>query len=132
MIYPPWWTKRAKPVPTFDQVIVSSGPSNIGIHLDTYGEGLRPVDTFITIVVGAKLVLMVPPTEESKEFFLFHENLEFPEFSQIHDQIKKLGGYLFEIHATEDQPMTILIPKGWYHWILNKTKWSLIISASQF
>jgi hypothetical protein len=132
MVHPVWWTKRGKPVPTFDQLIVSSGPSNIGIHLDTYGEGLKPVDTYITIVVGTKLVLMVPPSEDSKTFFNFHENLEFPEFSQIRGEIQKLGGYFFEISGSEEKSTTILIPKGWYHWILNKTSWSLILSASQF
>jgi hypothetical protein len=132
MVHPPWWAKRGKPVPTFDQLIASSGPSNIGIHLDTYGDGLKPVDTYITIVYGTKLVLMIPPTEESKLFFQKNENATFPEFSEVKNEIQQLNGYLFEISGSEDEPMTILIPMGWYHWIENKTKWSLIISASQF
>jgi hypothetical protein len=46
---PKWWPK-SDPVPGYTQVIVGSGPTDIGIHRDIYGPNKIPVDTYFTMV----------------------------------------------------------------------------------
>lgn len=66
--HPRWWPKAAAgadrrgygpaSVPTYDQVIVGSGPTGIGCHIDTYQS--VPVSTSLTIAAGRKRVILLP------------------------------------------------------------------------
>lgn len=139
MIHPQWWLKRGKPVPTYDQLIVSAGPTDIGVHIDTYGPKLKPVDTYITILHGKKMVAMVPPSPAGDLFYKKYEDTIFPQrkkdnerFNEFIEEVKELKGYYFALECENDISMTILIPKGWYHWVLNVSVWSVLLSASQF
>jgi hypothetical protein len=71
--HPPWWPAAAMAdahartgrgplsVPTYDQIIVGSGATGIGCHIDQVGG--RPVNTELTIARGRKRVLLLPPRE---------------------------------------------------------------------
>jgi len=72
MKHPRWWPKGAKGsggvgpgrmgVPLYDQVIVGSGQTGIGIHRDVHGAGRRPVCTCLCLARGVKHVMLLPPT----------------------------------------------------------------------
>ena len=43
----------------YSQLIVGSGPTDIGIHQDVYGPSKIPVDTYFTMCAGAKQVFQI-------------------------------------------------------------------------
>jgi len=42
-------------------------------------------------------------------------------------------GYFFTLEPVDrEQHVTLFTPKGWHHWLLGKSEWHLIFSASRF
>jgi hypothetical protein len=166
--HPAWWPRAKKEnvkccddgdVPNFNQVIIGSGETDIGIHIDNAprpccGEGGKRdydmvdiddpqyksclsagdnsvhVDTYITMARGKKHVIMLP---SGGNFFgdkgPFPRNVD-PDLMQ---KILDRGGYFFTLEPVDDdQHVTLFTPKGWHHWLLGKSSWHLIFGASRF
>ena len=72
MQHPRWWPKAAQgarglgpgpmSVPLYDQVIVGSGRTGIGIHRDVHGPHRRCVCTCLSLAKGVKHVMLLPPS----------------------------------------------------------------------
>lgn len=153
---PKWWNMRMKAlkkvaVPTYDQIIVSSGFTDIGIHIDSFGKSKVPVDTYLTCICGMKLVIMMPPTTTSSSVITTQfSKLRFPfpdlPVVSVEDEefrmrmkdvigiVNDVGGYCFLLKAVSDYQRyaTLFIPNGWHHWLLNLSSWTVLLSASQF
>eukprot|EP01103_Thecamoeba_quadrilineata_P011416 TRINITY_DN271_c0_g1_i1.p1 TRINITY_DN271_c0_g1~~TRINITY_DN271_c0_g1_i1.p1 ORF type:complete len:204 (+),score=32.93 TRINITY_DN271_c0_g1_i1:428-1039(+) len=139
MEHPRWWTtKDLNPVPGYTQIIVGSGPTDIGLHVDQYGEKKIPVDSYLTLQSGAKKVLMLPPTrtfEEWRERFGWNrvDKCPFPEGDiELIKRVKDDGGFYFTIEPSKDGSVTLFVPRGWFHWLLGLTDWTLVLGGSRF
>ena len=133
---PKWWPKE-KNVPGYTQVIIGSGPTDIGIHIDQFGCENAPVDTYITMFCGKKIVLMLPPNVNKEQFSeWFDKKAEFPK-SLTREQftrIKECGGYYFDLSSVSSGrgQITLFVPKGWFHWLLGQSEWAVIFGSSAF
>ena len=137
---PEWWPSTDA-VPTYDQVIVSSGASDIGCHQDNYGAARRPVDTYLTIVRGAKRVIMMPESAASCAFHALmhpeppHPHPPFPRdiASHVLAQLVAAGGFYFDLAPIDrHNHVTLFIPKGWHHWLECASDWAVVFSSSRF
>ena len=180
-----WARRKRRPVPTFDQLITSCGPSDIGIHLDVFkmpnirqgvsenGQSIleekRPVHTYLTALQGQKYVIIVPPSEGAKKLYeVFRTSSRLEEFLtphlnaqeykdllmptpqediRLYLQVHALGGFCFlfsglpevdedeEMDREDEEQMnhvTLVMPRGHYHWLLNLSPFALLFSQSQF
>ena len=167
--HPVWWPRPKKEnlrccddgdVPNFNQVIIGSGETDIGIHIDNAprpccadgvahrdydmvdvedpqyksclsdGENSVHVDTYITMARGAKHVIMLPSGGN-----FFGDKAPFPRNvdPELMKEILDHGGYFFTLEPVDDeQHVTLFTPKGWHHWLLGKSSWHLIFGASRF
>jgi hypothetical protein len=166
--HPPWWPRPRKDncaccddgdVPNFNQVIIGSGETDIGIHIDnaprpctagapgrdydmvdaqdpqyksclSAGDNSVHVDTYITMARGCKHVIMLPSGGN-----FFGEKSPFPRSvdPELMQKILDQGGYFFNLEPIDDQQhVTLFTPKGWHHWLLGKSDWHLIFGASRF
>jgi hypothetical protein len=96
-----------------------------------------PVDTYITMFCGKKIVLMLPPTV-NKEIFpeWFDVKAKFPDVL-TRGQVLKIrdnGGYYFELspNTVGRGQITLFVPKGWFHWLLGQSPWAVIFGSSAF
>ena len=129
--HPSWWPLD-KAVPTYNQVIVSSKATDIGIHTDVYKPKKAEVHTYLSCHHGLKHVILLPP----KETELFPEGGKTPfplrPSKDLVQQIITAGGYYFDLGPSHDGPLTLYVPKSWRHWLLNDAEWSVMIGASRF
>jgi hypothetical protein len=142
-------------VPNFNQVIIGSGPTDIGIHSDTtkvecveknfslvdrfdpqYANCIKEkeirvhVDTYFSIGKGKKHVIMLPPGTN-----FFEPSARFPrEFPpELVTEIVSRGGYVYSFQPIDENHLcTVFTPKGWHHWLLGMDDWHLIYGASRF
>ena len=74
--------------------IVGSGRSGIGIHIDVdnYNCTRVPVDTYLTLVCGAKYVILLPPNQH-----MFEKDQPFPDIidAELARAVVDAGGYYF-------------------------------------
>lgn len=113
----------------------SSGCSDIGLHKDIY-DGIL-VTTYLTIICGCKLVLMLPPTAKAREVYEHYKEKAFPYptiDTGLLKSVEELGGFSFILRPPRDYEefVTLLIPRGWYHWLLNVSSWTVVFSGSQY
>jgi hypothetical protein len=167
--HPVWWPRPKKDncaccddgdVPNFNQVIIGSGETDIGIHIDNApkpccgGSGVARdydlvdiddpqythcltkagtpvhVDTYITMARGCKHVIMLPSGGN-----FFGEKTPFPRKvdPDLMHKILEHGGYHFKLEPIDaEQHVTLFTPKGWHHWLLGMSDWHLIFGASRF
>jgi len=129
---PQWWPKnKDRKVPGYIQLIISSGPTDIGIHLDVFGPTKIPVNTYLTICRGVKQVIMLPPGQT-----LFKENEPFPisPTNELITSIHSAGGFYFQLKPLDNQDkyLTLFVPKNWHHWLLGRTQWAVVFGSSCF
>ena len=128
---PDWWPRK-HPVPTYSNVIVGSGRSGIGIHIDVdnYNCTRVPVDTYLTLVCGAKYVIMLPPDQH-----MFEKDQPFPDIidAELARAVVDAGGYYFVMapSASDDFP-SLYIPKGWQHWLIGAAPWHVVLGSSKY
>ena len=167
-LHPTWWPRTGKQkqkccddgdVPYYHQIIVGSGSTDIGMHMDNApkpqhcrrtrrvydmvdmddpeysttacdGNNSALVDTWVTIARGSKLVVMLPPGGK-----VLQEDSAFPT-GDDHLLLRKIidaGGFYFRWEpVSEDQQVTLFVPKGWHHWVLGNSLWHVIFGASRF
>jgi hypothetical protein len=166
--HPVWWPRPKRDncaccdegdVPNFNQVIIGSGETDIGIHIDnaprpcragapardydmvdakdpqykaclSAGDNSVHVDTYITMARGCKHVIMLPSGGN-----FFGDKSPFPRSvdPELMQKILDHGGYFFNLEPIDDQQhVTLFTPKGWHHWLLGKSEWHLIFGASRF
>eukprot|EP01113_Clastostelium_recurvatum_P043435 TRINITY_DN7184_c1_g1_i1.p1 TRINITY_DN7184_c1_g1~~TRINITY_DN7184_c1_g1_i1.p1 ORF type:complete len:359 (-),score=59.76 TRINITY_DN7184_c1_g1_i1:6-983(-) len=104
--HPSWWPRDRPAVPGYTQIIVGSGPTDIGLHIDKYsptkGQPEAPVSTYITICAGSKQVLMLPPGSAENIFppgtrtvGNFPSNLSAGD--ALAQKIQEVGGFYFKL-----------------------------------
>eukprot|EP01137_Pigoraptor_chileana_P027796 Opistho-2@10811 len=138
MDLPDWWPDNNL-VPGYTQVIVGSGPTDIGLHRDNYGASKRAVDTCLTIQSGCKQVLMLPP---DANFFGADNKEPFPlsPTPELIARVRDAGGYYFTLSPEVDccegvmttRPVTLFVPRGWWHWVLGRSEWHVAYGVSRF
>lgn len=176
LLHPPWFQGdgNVRMVPTYSNVIVTIGStSSIGLHQDTDNRNAqacgRPVQicTYLRVVRGSKVVVLVPPGAESVESFrntwvgskprlhcrcevvageqdVFngyasdaecdemlrdHESDEDPELPELFELRRRLvneGGYMFRLRESQ----TLVIPHGYWHWLVADAGFSVTLSGS--
>ena len=147
-------------VPNYHQIIIVSGSTDIGLHMDNApkpqhcrraydmvdmddpeyntkacdGNNSAHVDTWVTIVRGSKLVVMLPPGGK-----VLQEDSTFPVTFRtgvdrfLLRKILDAGGFYFKWEpVSEEQHVTLFVPKGWHHWVLGNSAWHVIFGASRF
>eukprot|EP01006_Ploeotia_vitrea_P015910 TRINITY_DN46297_c0_g1_i1.p1 TRINITY_DN46297_c0_g1~~TRINITY_DN46297_c0_g1_i1.p1 ORF type:complete len:330 (-),score=24.38 TRINITY_DN46297_c0_g1_i1:27-992(-) len=135
----PRWFDKKKEVAAFTQVIIGNAGAGIGIHFDHYKH--KKVATYVTIHMGVKHVLLLPPTTEHTEDGTVSPAIpdwvpkEFPVHPspELLALVKEHKGYYFDLAPLADgEPLTLYMPKGWLHWILCPADWSVVCGGSMF
>jgi len=144
--HPSWFPRQPeRSVPSYNTLIAGVGASGIGMHQDGYKDREsgchRLVSTYLTIGVGRKHVVMLPPSAEGEALAkqlssssdedgqegeaVGTSSRRVPEFPirpppDTLDAVVGCGGFWFDVDvATEEggRPLTIFIPVGWWHWL---------------
>jgi hypothetical protein len=120
-------------VPTYDQVIVGRGATDIGLHCDRFcppDSEPTNVDTYFTLARGKKYVVMLPPGQT-----IFDERAEFPlnPSANLLEAIVESGGFIFDLEPVDKHtPACVYIPMGWHHWLLGGSAWAVAYGGSRF
>jgi len=136
---PPWWPVTPENfVEDYQEIILSDSMGSIGLHQDKWPGLGTPgpqtyVDSAITIYVGAKRTLIIPPERLTEIFPDFQNPGPFPAAdSELAKKIVEVGGYYFDFTTAKDgSPVTIFIPELTWHW-LEGINFSVVAGCSIF
>lgn len=125
---------------------------NVEKHSGTVSAPGPCICTYLKLAQGAKHVLLLPPKSDKHilEFFdrtwtgntfktSIQNELEMDPGSSEHDSsiaareyglnmLRKVGGYTFRMMAG----FTLLIPRGWYHWLIAEPSHTVTLSGSRY
>lgn len=155
VIHPAWWPAvEVDEVPAYRTIIAGARESGIGMHRDAYN--CKLVSTYITLGVGRKHVVLLPPTDEGNELalrrFQARDPLAHPApydnqdkktcvrarippcpSAELVDAVVKAGGYWFDlVPAADGCAATLFMPGGWWHWLAgaSECEWHVATSGS--
>ena len=93
---------------------------------------------YLTLGVGCKHVILLPPTEEADKLAMHRFGARDPlaalpttaceprarsfpprPLPELVDAVLRLGGFWFDLHAEAEtnSAVTLFIPAGWWHWL---------------
>jgi hypothetical protein len=136
--HPAWWPLGSCSVPEYNSLIVGSGASGIGMHYDCHNA--QPVCTYLSLGLGRKRVLLLPPTEAGTELALKRFGGRDPRRADhsaaaastsrvramparpplaLLNAVAEAGGYFFDLVADDaaGRAATLFLPRGWWHWV---------------
>jgi hypothetical protein len=128
------------------QVIFGRGNASIGLHFDKdnacAGGSRRPVATYLAICAGAKLALLLPPGQTLLPAGGDSRALLAPG-RELLEAVREAGGHFFILEdrpaaaaggspgaAREFSATALMMPTGWYHWVVGLTDWHVVYGGS--
>lgn len=132
VIHPEWWPLD-RLVPTYTNVLMTQGINiGIGLHVDVdhYAKKGAVIDTYLTLVVGIKQVLMLPPGDVPQALSTLSA---FPRAlsKDTLRVIRAQKGFYFTLNAC-NRPATLYIPRGWHHWLISTSPFTVAFTASKY
>lgn len=151
--HPAWWPADASTeVGAYQTIIAGHGASGIGMHRDAFNCHL--VSTYITVGIGRKRVVLLPPTAAGNALAVqrlrARDPLAHPDpttagssvmrvraaipprpSAELVDAILAAGGYWFVLGPSEDgRATTLFMPGGWWHWLAGDEESAFHVATS--